>query len=156
MQVKADLMSSPELLAIGEVAARTGKTASSIRYYESIGLLPQPVRITGRRRYRAEIVRTLAVIETAQRAGMSLDEIKLLLDATPDDESAINRLRELAEKKLPEIRALIEQTQNVQRWLEAAAACRCPSLDDCALFDDQPCLSPPTKRKLRVTRRESS
>jgi MerR family redox-sensitive transcriptional activator SoxR len=155
MQVKADLMSSEaaELLTIGEVARRSGKPASSIRYYESIGLLPEPVRISGRRRYGSELVRTLAVIETAQRAGMSLDEIKLLLAASPDDDSAGDRLRELAERKLPEVQALIEQTQTVQRWLEAAAACRCPSLDDCCLFDEDPGLAADEPKKLVPPRR---
>jgi MerR family redox-sensitive transcriptional activator SoxR len=142
MQVKADLMSSvpaqlapaTELLTIGDVARRTGKQASSIRYYESIGLLPQAERVSGRRRYSPEILRTLAVIDTAQRASMSLDEIKLLLDATPDDTSAVERLRDLAQRKLPDIQALAEQTQLVQRWLESAARCECPTLDDCPLF----------------------
>ena len=134
-----------DLLTIGDVARRTGKPASTIRYYESIGVLPQPGRISGRRRYPAEIVRTLAVVDTAQRAGMSLDEIKLLLEAAPEDVCAIDRLRQLAERKLPEIQALIEQTQMVQHWLQTAAACQCPSLDDCPLFDEQPCLTPPAR-----------
>jgi MerR family transcriptional regulator, redox-sensitive transcriptional activator SoxR len=157
MHVKADLTSSrshaenpePQLLTIGEIATRTGKRASSIRYYESIGVLPQPKRVSGRRRYPAEIVRTLAVVDTAQRSGMSLDEIKLLLEASPEDDSALERLRQLAERKLPEIQTLIEQTQMVRRWLETAAACQCPSLDDCPLFDEQPCLTP---RPARATR----
>ena len=42
----------------------------------------------------------------------------------------------VAERKLPEITALIERGQVVQGWLESAARCECPSLDECALFDD--------------------
>ena len=116
-------------LSIGEVAERTGKAPSAIRYYESVGLLPAPERESGRRRYPPETVRTLAVIETAQHAGLALDEIRLLLDA-PGGE----RLREIAERKLPELDALIERAQNTRRWLAAAAECRCPDLDDCCLF----------------------
>jgi MerR family redox-sensitive transcriptional activator SoxR len=66
-------------LTIGAVAERTGKRPSLIRYYEQVGLLPQPVRVSGRRRYGADTVRTLAVIDTGQRAGLTLDEIKTLL-----------------------------------------------------------------------------
>jgi DNA-binding transcriptional MerR regulator len=55
-------------LTIGEVARRAGKRASSIRYYESIGLLPTPRRVGGQRRYATETLRTLAVIDVAQRA----------------------------------------------------------------------------------------
>ena len=124
----------PDELSIGEVARRTGRRASAIRYYEEAGLLPPPDRVNGRRRYDEEAIRTLAVIDTAQRAGLSLDEIKVLLGASSDDGSSIDRLRVIAERKLPEITMLIEQTQHVQGWLEAAARCQCPSLDDCPLF----------------------
>ena len=122
------------MLTIGEVALRTGRRTSAIRYYEDVGLLPTPARENGRRRYDEQVIRTLAVIDTAQRAGLSLDEIKVLLGASSDDSGSIDRLREIAERKLPEITMLVEQTQQVQRWLEAAARCQCPSLDDCPLF----------------------
>jgi MerR family redox-sensitive transcriptional activator SoxR len=86
-------------------------------------------------------VRTLAVIETGQRAGLTLEEIGALLAASPDDAVAIERLREVAERKLPEITALIERSQLVRDWLECAARCECPSLDQCPLFED-PALLP--------------
>jgi MerR family transcriptional regulator, redox-sensitive transcriptional activator SoxR len=123
-------------LSIGEVAQRAQKRTSSIRYYEAIGLLPEPIRVNGRRRYRAETIRTLAVIDTAQRAGLTLEEIKLLLDASSDHAAAVERFREVAERKLPEINALIERTELVRSWLEDAARCQCPSLAECPLFDD--------------------
>jgi len=123
-------------LAIGELARLAGKRPSLIRYYEQIGLLPRPARVHGQRRYDAGVVRTLAVIDTAQRAGLTLDEIKALLSASPDDKSAIDRLREVADRKLPEIAALLERTELVRRWLESAARCECPNLDECPLFDD--------------------
>ena len=129
-------MSSLDLLSIGEVARATGKAASAIRYYEEIGLLPEPERVSGRRRYPPEVVRTLAVIETAQRAGLNLPEVRLLLESSPGDSAAIERLREVAERKLPELAALIERTELARGWLEAAARCDCPTLDDCPLFDE--------------------
>ena len=126
------------MLAIGELAARTGKRPSLIRYYEQIGLLPQPARVNGKRRYDAGTVRTLAVIDTAQRAGLSLNEIHALLSASPQDGSAIRRLREVADRKLPEIAAQIERAELVRGWLECAARCECPDLDECPLFHDPP------------------
>jgi DNA-binding transcriptional MerR regulator len=123
-------------LTIGEVSGLAHKSPSAIRYYEQIGLLPEPVRVNGRRRYDAGIVRTLAVIETGQRAGLALDEIRMLLSVSPDDPAAIDRLREVADRKLPEIVALIERSELVRGWLECAARCECPNLNECPLFDD--------------------
>jgi MerR family transcriptional regulator, redox-sensitive transcriptional activator SoxR len=125
-----------KLLTIGDVARRSGRTASSIRYYEEIGLIPRPVRVSGRRRYGPEIVRTLAIIETAQRAGLNLDEVRLLLQAAPDDPTSTELLRGVAERKLPELVTLIERAELVRRWLEDAARCGCPTLDECPLFDE--------------------
>ncbi len=48
------------------------------------------------------------------------------------------RLREVASRKLPEIIALIERSELVRGWLECAARCECPDLDDCPLFEDPP------------------
>lgn len=144
MLVKVGLMSraerrkiaTRESLAIGEVARLSGKAPSAIRYYEEVGLLGAPERISGRRRYPRTVVRTLAVIETAQRAGLSLDEIRLLLRATPSDQAATERLRAVAEQKLPVLYEAIERAKLVRRWLEDAARCECPTLDDCPLFED--------------------
>src|SRR6266581_1392172 len=140
--VKVGLMSNQDhLMTIGAVAAQAGRRPSSIRYYEQIGLLPRPARVSGRRVYGPDTVRTLAVIETGQRAGLTLDEIRDLLSASDGDQAAIERLREVAVRKLPEVRELIERTEIVRDWLEAAARCECPTLDECPLFDD-PALLP--------------
>jgi DNA-binding transcriptional MerR regulator len=126
-----------ELLTIGELARRTSRRTSSIRYYEQIGLLPEPVRVGGRRRYREQTVRTLTVVDTAQRAGLALSEIRTLLTAVPGESAAIEELRGIAERKLPELEATIERAVLVRRWLEAAARCECPSLDECCLFEPE-------------------
>jgi MerR family redox-sensitive transcriptional activator SoxR len=122
-------------MTIGAIAALSGRRPSSIRYYEQIGLLPRPDRRSGRRVYGPDTVRTLAVIETGQRAGLTLEEIRDLLSASDGDQAAIERLREVAVRKLPEVAELIERTEIVRDWLEAAARCECPSLDECPLFE---------------------
>jgi len=134
MRAQVDLMSRADL-SIGELSRRTARAPSAIRYYEEIGLLPEPERASGRRRYPEEVVRTLAVIDTAQRAGLTLDEIKLLLDAKPDDREAVEELKRVAERKLPQVDAMIERAVLVREWLDAAARCECPSLDECCLFE---------------------
>jgi DNA-binding transcriptional MerR regulator len=121
-------------MRIGAVARRAGVRVSLIRYYEEIGLLPEPDRVSGQRRYDETVLRRLAVIDVAQRAGLALDEIRELVQHGTDPMSG--QLRALAERRLPEIDALIERAQRVRTWLEAATSCGCESIDDCALFDD--------------------
>lgn len=120
-------------MRIGEVARRAGVRASLLRYYEDIGLLPAAARVSGQRRYDVSVLRRLAVIDVAQRAGLSLAEIGTLLEAGSDPLS--DRLHELARRKLPEIEALIARAQHVRTWLQTATVCGCETVDECALFD---------------------
>jgi MerR family transcriptional regulator, redox-sensitive transcriptional activator SoxR len=128
-------MNEPQM-RIGEVARRAGVRVSLIRYYEEIGLLPEPERVSGQRRYDETVLRRLSVIDVAQRAGLSLEEIRELVEHGTDPMS--ERLRELAARRLPEIDALIDRAQRVRTWLQTAQGCECESIDDCALFDDAP------------------
>jgi MerR family redox-sensitive transcriptional activator SoxR len=139
-----------EFLRIGEIAQRAGVKTSLIRYYEDIGLLPEPTRISGQRRYDDTVLRRLAVIDVAQRAGMSLDEIRLLVQH--GNEPMSGQLRELAARKLPEIDALIERAERVRTWLQTATRCGCQSIDDCALFDEPSPEQHQTPFKLPVSR----
>ncbi len=120
-------------MRIGEIAGQAGVRSSLIRYYERIGLLPAAFRVSGQRRYDASVLRRLAVIDVAQRAGLSLDEIRHLVDA--GSEPISDRLPDLARRKLPEIDALIDRATRVRSWLETAAACDCQTIDECGLFD---------------------
>lgn len=121
-------------IRIGEIASRAGVNVSLVRYYDRIGLLPAAERVSGQRRYDESALRRLAVIDVAQRAGLSLEEIKELLEHGNDPMS--DRLRELAGRRLPDIDALIERAERVRSWLEAAQSCSCQAIDECPLFDD--------------------
>jgi len=130
-------------MRIGAVARRAGVRVSLIRYYEGIGLLPEPERVSGQRRYDETVLRRLAVIDVAQRAGLSLEEIRELVEHGNDPMN--DRLRELAARRLPEIDALIDRAQRVRAWLETATTCDCRRIDDCALFDDPTLPSAPAE-----------
>jgi predicted site-specific integrase-resolvase len=56
-------------LSIGEVAERAGMSTSRIRYYEGRGVLPEPERAAGKRRYTEDVFRRLAIIDASQRVG---------------------------------------------------------------------------------------
>ena len=128
-------------LTIGQVAERAGVRASRIRYYEQVGVLPEPDRLRGQRRYGGDVLRRLAIIDAAQRAGLTLAEIRGLI--TPEEGwRAGEGVRAIAQRRLPDVEALIEHAQAVKRWLEVAQSCDCATVDVCGLFVD-PALVPP-------------
>ena len=121
-------------LPIGEVARRARLNVSAIRFYEKRGLLPEPERVGGKRRYDEDTVRRLDTIDVAKQAGFSLAEIGVLLDSIDRGEPAHRQLRTLAARKLPEVEALVARAEAMRGWLTVASDCGCDSLDDCALF----------------------
>jgi MerR family transcriptional regulator, redox-sensitive transcriptional activator SoxR len=133
-----------EPLTIGQVASQAGIRTSSIRYYESVGVLPEPDRVSGQRRYSPEVVTRLGFIDIAQQAGFSLEEIRELLDGSTEGQAS-DRLQALARRKLPDIEELIARAEAMKGWLQAAGDCQCPSLDLCVLFSDAAHSSLPSK-----------
>ncbi len=88
-------------LLIGDVAERTGLSAPTIRYYESIGLLAQPARsATGYRRYTESTVEELHFIRKAQGLGFSLDEIGEILQLSRSGQKPCSHVLTLAHQHL--------------------------------------------------------
>jgi MerR family transcriptional regulator, redox-sensitive transcriptional activator SoxR len=129
-------MDDPLELTIGEVARRAGIAASSIRYYESIGLLPEPARLHGQRRYGTDVLGRLAFVDVAQGAGFKLEEIKELLRGVDGAEGMAVRMQELSGRKLGEVEALLERANAMKGWLEVANGCTCRTPDECTLFPE--------------------
>ncbi len=120
------------LLTIGEVARRADMRTSAIRYYEEAGLLPEPERVGGKRRYEEGILRRLALIAGAKRAGFTLGEIRTLLHGFSTGTGAAERWQALASEKLVEVDEAIAQLRETRELLEEALRCECVSLDECA------------------------
>lgn len=67
-------------MRIGELATRSGLSTKTIRYYESIGLVPAPRRLpSGYRDYEEATLGALAFVRAAQAVGLSLGEIRSIL-----------------------------------------------------------------------------
>jgi DNA-binding transcriptional MerR regulator len=96
-------------------------------------LLPAAERVSGRRVYDRSILRRLSLIDVSQRAGLTLEEIRELLDAGTAPIS--EQLQELAARKLPDVEALIARAEAMRDWLRAAEGCSCQAIDECGLFD---------------------
>jgi MerR family transcriptional regulator, redox-sensitive transcriptional activator SoxR len=140
-------------LTIGQLAQRFGLKTSAIRYYERVGVLPEPERHSGQRRYGADAIKRLEVLDVAKRAGFSLDEARVLLHGADAGTPAFEALRDLAASKLPEVESLITRAQAMRRWLLTATDCNCTTLDVCALFEPGGENAPPVEPEpLRIAR----
>lgn len=116
------------LRTIGQVADVTGVPATTLRYYDKIGLLPPTAHQGAQRRYDHRAVDKLAVIATCQSAGFSLDEIALLYqDRSPGREPS----KELARRKLREIDEQVRRLAEARAVIEWGLQCTCAALDDC-------------------------
>ncbi len=115
-------------LTIGEVARQAGVAATTLRYYEQIGLVPAPGRLGGQRRYDDSVLARLEVIRLCKSAGFALEEIQLLF---ADDAPGRPASRALAEAKLAEIDAQMESLAQARAVIEWGMRCTCPSIDSC-------------------------
>jgi len=124
-----------QTFGIGEIARRAGVATSTIRYYERIGLLPPPQRVSGKRCYDTAILQKLAIIRLAQELGLTIAEIQTLLHDFPVDTPPSQRWQSLAGRKIAEVEELIVQMQARKVFLERTLQCQCVTLEDCALAD---------------------
>lgn len=133
-------------LQIGALAAVTGLTRDALRYYERLGLLPRPHRTSGGfRLYPASAPERVRFIRQAQRLGMSLAEIAILVRA--DDARGADRcveVRDLLRAKLEDLQRQLAELETFGRSLRAhldgcdqalasasvrARSCGCPLID---------------------------
>ncbi len=118
-------------MMIGEVAKQFGLKTSTLRYYESIGLLPPSPRIGGRRQYEASILERLRLIRGAQQLGFSLLEIQQLLETRPLNTLPVEQWRMHSPAKIRQIDIQIERLQQRRSLLKSTLKCQCASLEAC-------------------------
>lgn len=120
-----------EELTISAVAQQAGIRASTIRYYESIDLLPPPRRVNGRRRYDSTILDRLAFILTTQQLGFTLTEIQRLFQHEHTATPLPTLWQTLARQKLADVERLIQHALDIKQLLIQGLDCGCSDLPDC-------------------------
>jgi MerR family redox-sensitive transcriptional activator SoxR len=145
------------MLAIGEVARRTGLATSAIRFYEDKGLISSERTPSGQRRFRRDTLRRIAFIRVAQRVGVSLEEIAEALATLPagrtptrsDWERLSRRWRARLDERIGLLAALRD-------GLTSCIGCGCLSLATCRLYnpDDRAAAFGPGPRYLLGDSRE--
>jgi len=127
-------------LLIGEVARRAGLSTSALRYYERVGLLPPPARISKRRMYDSKVLGRIRIILLALDAGFTVKETRTFLSGYPLTTAPAERWRALAAKKLVELDTQITRLAQMKSILNESFQSRCVRIEDCEKY------MPPTDR----------
>ncbi len=118
--------------SISEIGRQVGLRASAIRYYEQIGILEPARRVSGQRRYDETVLYRLAVVRRAQDSGFTLDEVRQLFFGFSAATPVSKRWKKIAEQKIVELDARIEQIQSMRKLLKKLeACCECETVERC-------------------------
>ncbi|WP_119396046.1 MerR family transcriptional regulator [Salinibius halmophilus] len=121
-------------MKIGELAQRTGVSASTIRYYEDQGILPKPKRqASGYRVYDDTSMQKLMLIRYSLQLGFSLQELQQLLTDEYDQQALMQsidaKMAEM-ERNIAKLRAQKAELKKLQQTLSQAwQAGQCPNID---------------------------
>lgn len=105
-------------MRIGELGRRSGLAASAVRYYEQLGLLPQPERTaSGYRSYGNESIDRLTFIQSAQAVGLTLAEVGQVLEIRDAGDAPCQVVTELIDRRHAAVRARIAELQALEQEL---------------------------------------
>jgi len=121
-------------LTIGDLSERSGIATSAIRYYEERGLVRSRRTTGNQRRYERAMLRRLAFIRTAQRVGLSLEEVEEALATLPSNRTPTKAdWTRLSRGWRPRLDARIAQLERLRDTLDSCIGCGCLSLRRCSL-----------------------
>lgn len=121
-------------LSVGEVAARSGVAVSTLHFYEAKGLIKGQRNAGNHRRYPRDVLRRVAIIKVAQRAGIPLNEIANALDSLPEKRTPnIRDWATLSAKWKAYLDERITQLTILRDQLTGCIGCGCLSINDCPL-----------------------
>jgi DNA-binding transcriptional MerR regulator len=130
------------MLAIGDLASRTGLAVSAIRYYEEIGLIPKATRRpSGHRVYSAGAQELLTLIRRCRDFGFTLEDTKALASLASSKERDCVEARDLAQSHLDDVRAKLAELKALEHSLSAFVlacdeGCAGGPAPDCSIWRD--------------------
>ncbi|MEM9565543.1 MAG: redox-sensitive transcriptional activator SoxR [Actinomycetota bacterium] len=123
-------------LTIGDVAKRTGTATSTLRFYEDRRLISSRRNDSGYRIYDADVIRRVSFIRTAQRVGLTLEEIGEALASLPDERTPNARdWARLARAWGPSLDERIATLTRLREQLDSCIGCGCLSLTSCGIWN---------------------
>lgn len=107
------------MFSIGDLSRETGCKVETIRYYERVELMPEPVRTEGnQRRYGTRHCERLRFIRHARQLGFSLDAVRELLALSDDPDGGCARADSIARQHLDDVRDKIARLQTLETELD--------------------------------------
>jgi MerR family redox-sensitive transcriptional activator SoxR len=126
--------SVPAALSVGEVAARSGVAVTALHFYEAEGLIKGWRNAGNHRRYGRDVLRRVAVIKVAQRAGIPLAAIRDALRALPKERApTAEDWARLSARWRADLDARIQRLTRLRDQLDGCIGCGCLSLGACPL-----------------------
>ena len=125
------------MLTIGTLARRTGTKVQTIRYYEQIGLMPEPGRTAGgQRRYGEAELDRLAFIRHARQLGFTLEAIRELLDLSDHPEKSCDGADQIARRQLRQVELRMARLEALRTELERMVhECSGGNTADCRVLE---------------------
>ena len=122
---------------IGQLSARTGCKVQTVRYYEQIGLMPQPLRTEGnQRRYGARHLERLAFIRHSRELGFPLEAVRELLNLADDPDRSCEAADGIARRQLLQVESRIARLQALKRELKRMIVqCHGGKIAECRVID---------------------
>ncbi|MEX2480741.1 MAG: helix-turn-helix domain-containing protein [Gammaproteobacteria bacterium] len=128
---------TPGPLKRAELASRSGCNIETIRYYEKVGMLPDPPRsAAGYRLYSEHHVARLRFILRARELGFSLEDIRGLLDLVDGGTQTCAEVKARTERHLADVRTRIADLKRIERVLaRTARQCSGDAVPECPVLE---------------------
>jgi MerR family redox-sensitive transcriptional activator SoxR len=123
-------------LSVGDVARRSGLAVSALHFYEAEGLIRSHRTAGNQRRYAREVLRRVAIIKVAQRAGIPLKTIREAFKALPQERTpTVADWTRLSSAWKQELERRIDRLTRLRDHLNGCIGCGCLSVRDCPLHN---------------------
>lgn len=124
-------------MLIGALSKRTGCNIETIRFYERIGIMPNPARTQGGHRvYTQDHLKRLTFVRRSRELGFTLDQVRNLLSLVDSDDYTCDEVKEMTLEHMGDVRHKIADLRKLERVLnDMVSQCDRGAVPDCPVVD---------------------
>ncbi len=122
---------------VGRVAERSGVRVSTLHFYEKRGLINSTRNSGNQRRYKADVLRRIAIIKAAQKMGISLESILSAFKALPAERTpTMQDWAKLSARWQEDLNARIAYLERLRDSMTGCIGCGCLSMKNCPIYNE--------------------